>query len=229
MKKLSTIIALTLAASMSFAGGNGSDRCDGTGFYNSQFCHQEIENRVSDLETQISSGALNGADGQDGLDGTNGTNGIDGQDGIDGIDGQDGLNGIDGTNGQAGAKGDQGETGATGKQGDQGLQGEAGTDGLNGQDGKDGLKGADGKDGAIVDVSGILSGYRSGIAQSSAIASLPQAPHDRSGLALACAGYEGATECAIGASWSPENSNHLIKFSFTKDIQSVGWAYHFGK
>lgn len=113
-----------------------------------------------------------------------------------------------------------------GDKGDQGARGVSGDKGDTGKDGKDGTNGADGKDFGALDV---LSKYREGVASSAAIGTLMQAPHDRSGLAVACASYESTTECAIGGSLNIDDSNHMFNFNATRKIKSVGYSYHFGK
>jgi len=125
-----------------------------------------------------------------------------------------------------GVKGDQGAQGESGSDGQDGVEGGKGEKGDTGKDGKDGTNGVDGKDFGALDV---LSKYREGVASSAAIGTLMQAPHDRSGLAVACASYESTTECAIGGSLNIDDSNHMFNFNATRKIKSVGYSYHFGK
>lgn len=202
MKKLLTAAATLAITATTFA--YDSDDCDyrGNGGYNSPSCHVLTEERLDALEASMQD-LEDFADAVDNGD----FNGQDGRDGTDGADGKDGVDGINGTNGVDGI------------------------DGTNGKDGKDGRDGVDGKDG-VIDYSTLRTVTRKAqrlAAQSAAIGSIIQSPHDRSGFSVACGEAFGMVECAGNITWAIEDSNSVLSLTRTRDITTAAWGYHFGK
>ena len=112
-----------------------------------------IQGQFDEINTGISSGILDGAQGIQGIQGSQGIQGEKGDKGDKGDAGDKGLPGLPGAQGlqgTSGAKGDQGTqgtqgtagtAGAQGIQGIQGIQGEPGTQGIQGIQGIQGLMG----------------------------------------------------------------------------------------